>query len=242
MKKMPLSRRVQWSWVSLAAIVLLGALVLSVWLPRRVQAARLVSMDPSLVLKDPGLVSLAQRLALPVYAEHCASCHGAQRQGDVARGVPSLADSNWLYGNNPVDIEGIVLYGIRSGHPRARNLTDMPAMGRSGQLNADEIEDVVNYVLQISHQKADTERAARGRDLFQGKGNCYDCHASDARGVTDYGTPSLVGPYWIYGGDHDTLYRSVYSGRHGLCPSRSKTLTALQARALTISLHEGVPP
>jgi cytochrome c oxidase cbb3-type subunit 3 len=235
----PNSSRAGRVWLCLLVLVIAMAPTLFVWLPRRAEAARLVMSDPALVLKDPALVSLAQRLARPLYRDHCASCHGAQRQGDPSRGVPSLADAYWLYGDNPVDVEAIVLYGIRSGHPRARNLTDMPAMGRTGQLDAEEIEDVVNYVLQISHQSADSARAERGRVLFQGKGNCFDCHANDARGVTDYGTPALTGPTWLYGGDHDSLYRSVYDGRHGICPFRTRTLTALQARALTISLLGG---
>jgi cytochrome c oxidase cbb3-type subunit 3 len=223
----------------IAAVLLVGAVLLYYWLAQREVASELLRIDPAAVLRSPKLIAFAQRQAAPVYQQHCASCHGAQREGRA--GVPSLADKDWLYGNNLVDLEQIVRYGIRSGNPRSRNLTDMPAFGRIGQLSDDEIEDAVQFVLSLGHQSADAVRATRGQALYTGKGNCYDCHASDARGVTDYGTPSLVGNGWIYGGDHDTLYRSVYSGRHGLCPDRSKTLTPLQIRSLAVSLHEGVP-
>jgi cytochrome c oxidase cbb3-type subunit 3 len=218
-------------------LALAGAL--AAWLSQRALADELLRSEPAALLKNPALLGFAQRQAAPVYREQCAGCHGAHREGRP--GVPSLADDSWLYGKGLVDLEGIVRYGIRSGHPRARNLTDMPALGRIGQLSADEVEDVVQYLLQLGHQPAAADRATRGQGLYYGKGNCFDCHASDAQGVTDYGTPSLLGNGWIYGGDHDTLYRSVYDGRHGLCPNRSKTLTALQIRALAVSLHEGVP-
>ena len=226
--------------LSSVGLLLACAAALYGWLAQRATAAELLRADPAVLLKNPALVRFAQRQAAPAYQEHCAGCHGAHREGNRQRGAPSLADASWLYNNDLVGLEQIVLYGIRSGHPRARNLTDMPALGRIGQLTADEVEDAVQYVLSISNQAADADRAERGRALYNGKGNCYDCHAGDARGVSDYGTPSLLGNGWIYGGDHDTLYRSVYDGRHGLCPNRSKTLTPLQVRALAVSLHEGV--
>ena len=223
-----------------AGVLLACVLALYFWLSQRAMAAELLRTEPAALLKNPALIRFAQKQAAPVYQQHCASCHGVHHEGNPKAGAPSLADSSWLYGNNFVDLEQIVIYGIRSGHPRARNLTDMPAVGRLGILNADQVEDVVQYVLSISGQTADPARAEQGRGLFYAKGNCYDCHGGDARGVPEYGTPSLVGNGWIYGGDHDSLYSSVYNGRHGLCPNRSTTLTPLQARALAVSLHEGV--
>jgi cytochrome c oxidase cbb3-type subunit 3 len=224
-----------------AAILVAGTVALYFWQSRRALDAELMRSAPAAVLKNTTLVDYAQRQAAPLYRDHCASCHGAQQDAAGRKpGVPSLADSDWLYGNSLVDLEQIVMYGIRSGHPRARNVTDMPALGRTGQLTDDEVEDAVQYVLQLSQKPADATRATRGRVIYTGKGNCFDCHANDARGVTDYGTPPLNGTGLIYGGDHDTLYRSVYDGRHGLCPNRARTLTPLQARVLAVSLHEGV--
>jgi cytochrome c oxidase cbb3-type subunit 3 len=69
-----------------------------------------------------------------------------------------------------------------------------------------------------------------------GKGNCFDCHAADAGGVTDYGAPALTGPIWLYGGDRQTLYQSILDGRHGMCPAWIGKLTPLQIRSLTLYL------
>lgn len=230
--------------LQLKLLALIGALASAalfyVWFSHRALAAELVRSEPAAVLKNPALVKFALRQAAPVYVEHCANCHGAMPGGKPKAGVPSLVDSSWLYSNDLVSLEQIVLYGIRSGHPRSRNLADMPALGRLGVINDEQIEDIVQYVLNISGQRADAARAEQGRQLFYGKGNCYDCHGGDARGVAEYGTPSLVANVWIYGGDHDSLFSSIANGRHGLCPSRTKTLTPLQVRALAVSLHAGV--
>jgi cytochrome c oxidase cbb3-type subunit 3 len=201
-------------WLIGGAALLAAAVALWVWLPQQALAERLVRADAAVLLKDHELVAFAVKRAEPLYQQQCASCHGTHREGSASRGVPSLSDASWLYANNLVDLEQIVLYGIRSGHPKARNLTDMPAMGRSGQLSADDVEDAVQYLLQISRRPADALRAARGKNIYASKGNCFDCHA--------------------------TLYRSIYDGRHGVCPFRSRTLSALQARALAVSLRAGV--
>jgi cytochrome c oxidase cbb3-type subunit 3 len=113
----------------------------------------------------------------------------------------------------------------------------MPAEGRTHQLSAAEIEDVVDFVLALSRQPHDAAAAERGRKLFYDRGNCFDCHAGDAMGNPDYGSPALLGKTWIYGGDRLTLRQSIYSGRHGLCPAWIFKLTPLQIRALAVYLY-----
>jgi cytochrome c oxidase cbb3-type subunit 3 len=142
----------------------------------------------------------------------------------------------WLYGNDPADVERTILYGIRSGHPKARNLTDMPALVRTGQITIDDAHDEVEYLQSLAGHPHDKAAAVRGRAIYYNKGNCYDCHASDAHGVTDYGTPALTGPLYLYGGDRDTLYQSILNGRHGICPAWINRLSPVQIRALAIFL------
>jgi cytochrome c oxidase cbb3-type subunit 3 len=157
-------------------------------------------------------------------------------QGNTNLGVPNLASSGWLYGNSPVDVERTILYGIRSGHPKSRNLTDMPALVRTGQISRDDARDAVEYLMQLAGKPHDEAAASRGRSIEFDKGNCFDCHATDARGVTDYGTPALTGPVWLYGGDRRTLFQSILNGRHGKCPAWVDRLTPLQIRALALFL------
>jgi cytochrome c oxidase cbb3-type subunit 3 len=228
------ARKIQWGAAALALSLLAIAGVYSA--SRHRAAERLVRADPMQILLDPALLERAVNLGRPLYRKHCAACHGAALQGNSARGVPNLAKNAWLYGSDPVAVEHTILYGIRSGHPKAHNVTDMPALVRSGQISADEAWDVVEFLESLAGAPHDSQRAKRGRAVYDGKGNCFDCHAADARGVTDYGAPALTGPIWLYGGDRPTLYQSVFNGRHGICPAWIDKLTPLQIRSLTLYL------
>jgi cytochrome c oxidase cbb3-type subunit 3 len=223
-------------WIIQGGVALaLLAIPLSWWLQQRAEAALLMRTEPDQLLKNTALAQYASDLARPLYAKHCAVCHGATMHG-AKRGVPDLADGYWLYNNDLVDIEHTILYGVRSGHPKSRNVTEMPALVRTGLITADDAKDVTEYVLSISGQPHDSAAAERGRAIYFNKGNCFDCHASDARGVTDYGTPPLIGPIWLYGGDRQTLYQSIDSGRHGECPAWINKLKPAEVRALAVYL------
>ena len=227
-------RNIKWLAASLALSLLAIAGAYS-W-SRHSAAERLVRADPTQILLDPALLQHAVDLARPLYQRHCATCHGAALQGNPAHGVPNLAKNAWLYGSDPVAVEHTILYGIRSGHPKAHNVTDMPALVRSGQISAEDARDVVEMLESLAGVSHDSQMAERGRAVYYGKGNCFDCHAADARGVTDYGAPALTGPIWLYGGDRPTLYQSVLNGRHGICPAWIDKLTPLQIRSLTLYL------
>ena len=226
-------------------IFCIAALLLTVAILHRVQTsrleARLVRAQPDEAANDAEFRLFAQAVGPGVYSENCAACHGANFEGDWVRGAPNLVDSVWLYGQGSVsDIESTILYGIRSGHPRAHNLIDMPALGRTGQLTPQDVGDVVEFVLNMSGQPHDPTAVARGRAIFAGPGVCYDCHGGDGRGIPDYGTPALTGQggAWLYGGDRDSLYKTVFDGRHGLCPAWIGKLSFVQIRALSLFLYE----
>jgi cytochrome c oxidase cbb3-type subunit 3 len=191
------------------------------------------------ITRDETLVAFATERGPYLFVDNCASCHGNDMRGSAERGVPDLQDSVWLYGEGRIsDIENTIQYGIRSGHPKAHNITDMPAFLHIGQLSAPEISDVVDYVLSISGKPHDEGAAKRGADLYQNKGNCFDCHSSDALGNPDYGSPALTGPAWMYGGTRADLVKSVTDGRHGLCPAWIDKLTPANVRELAVYLYE----
>lgn len=223
---------------SILLMLLLAALTVTFarWLGFRQRADQLLRQDPDRILTDSRLMQFAAQVAQPRYRQHCARCHGGAFQGDPALGVPNIARDGWLYGNAPVDVEHTILYGVRSGHPMSRNVTDMPALVRDGQITSADAWDVVEYLQSLAGRSHDPEAALRGRSIYYGKGNCFDCHASDARGVADYGTPALTGPVYLYGGDRQTLYQSILNGRHGQCPAWVNVLSPLQIRALALYL------
>ena len=225
-----------WVWGLMA-----GALIASglwYWMSSRAIEARFVRAWPDEIIRDPAMMAFGESLAAPLYKAHCASCHGDDRKGNWTLGAPDLSDSVWLYGDGSIgDIERTILYGVRSGHPKTHRVTDMPAIGRTHQLTSEEVGDVVEYVLQLSRRPRDQSAADRGQRLFNGKGNCFDCHGGNAKGNPDYGSPALTGPAWIFGGDRLSLRQSIYNGRHGLCPAWIGRLSAVQIRSLAVSLY-----
>jgi len=222
--------QVLYHWAISLGILLIVGISGGSWLSRMALRRQLLEADPSRVLSNPSLLGPAVRLGAPVYRKHCEHCHGVNLEGDPKRGVPNLARHYWLYGNDPVDVEHTIYYGIRSGNSQARNVAEMPALIRTGQITAGDGRDVVQYLESLSGQPHDSAAAIRGRSIYYNKGNCYDCHANDARGVIDYGTPPLRGPVWLYGGDPETLF----NGRHGQCPAWVSVLTPLQIRAVSV--------
>lgn len=73
--------------------------------------------------------------AAPVFAQQCASCHGADGGGDMAQGAPNLKDAIWLYGGDKKTIRETI-YGGRAGV--------MPAW--EGRLKNEEISALAVYV------------------------------------------------------------------------------------------------
>lgn len=223
--------------LALAGLVLAGVLGRALILRHRLEA-RLVAAEPARVTAEPDLVALAGDLARPAFAAHCAGCHGADGKGDRAKGAPDLTDAVWLYDFGRVsDIEQTILYGIRAGLGKSRNITDMPAFGRERKLTPDEIRDVAAFVRSLGGAAADPAVLERGRRIFEDKGVCYDCHGQAADGNPDYGAPAFTTGVWLYGGDAETVYRSIYDGRHGRCPAWIGTLSPVAIRALAVMLY-----
>lgn len=60
---------------------------------------------------DVDLVSSVETL----YQQQCASCHGADAQGDRTQGAPNLTDEEWLYGSTETAIYNTI-YNARNSH------------------------------------------------------------------------------------------------------------------------------
>ena len=227
----------------LIAVVVLAALVTAGFVYGSIRTQRienrLLEVPADQISSDEMLLAFATERGPYLFVENCSSCHGDDMRGESTRGIPDLQDALWLYGEGRIsDIESTIQYGIRSGHPKAHNITDMPGFLRIGQLSAAEIGDVVEYVLSLSKKPHDEAAARRGYELYANKGNCFDCHSSDALGNPDYGAPALTGAAWLYGGERAALVKSVSDGRHGLCPAWIDKLSPADVRELAVYLHQ----
>jgi cbb3-type cytochrome c oxidase subunit III len=213
------------------------------------------------IFKSLRLTAGAMSLGKKVYEKSCATCHGADLKGIPDQHTPDLTDAEWRFsgddlasGGNvkfPSDVEWTVRYGIRSDHPNARGLEadmlaydpkyrteeDTKEFGSAEFLTPQEIEDVVEYVLQISGQTADAARAARGDVLFQdgSKGNCFDCHGVDGTGYDPIGSTNLTRPdLYLWGSDRASILESITRGRRGVMPAFDGALKPEEIKAVSI--------
>jgi cytochrome c oxidase cbb3-type subunit III len=221
----------------------------------------LASVPVNDIVKSLRLNAGAMLLGKKVYAQACASCHGADLKGIPAQHTPDLTDGEWRFsgddlasGGNvkyPSDVEWTVRYGIRSDHPNARGLEadmlafdpkfrteeDTKEFGDKAFLTPAEIDDVAEYVLKLSGQPADEARAGRGAALFQdgAKGNCFDCHGVDGTGSDPIGSTNLTRKeLYLWGADRGSIRESIVKGRRGFMPAFETTLKPEEIKAVSV--------
>jgi cytochrome c oxidase cbb3-type subunit 3 len=184
---------------------------------------------------DAPLIERVRQTGRTLFGDNCAPCHGTNAQG--GKGFPNLTTSAWLWGGDPDNIAETIRVGINSAHPKSR-ASQMMAFGRDQILKKDEVDNVVNYVRSLSDPTAAKDVPAAkieaGKAVFAAQ--CVACHGDDAKGKIDLGVPDLTDRHWIYGGDADSIYATVWSGRQGQMPSWEGRLSPLDRKILALYL------
>ncbi len=186
---------------------------------------------------DPRLMDAVRQTGRTLFGDNCAACHGSKAQGGA--GFPNLTTASWLWGGDPVAVAETIRVGINSPHKDSRT-SQMPAFGHDGILKKDEVENVVNYVRSLSDpaaiKKVSVAKIEAGKAVFAA--NCVACHGDDAKGKIDVGAPDLTDKFWIYGGDAETVYTTVWGGRQGHMPSWEARLSPLDRKMLALYLFD----
>lgn len=164
---------------------------------------------------------------------NCVQCHGTGASG--RKGFPNLTDDDWLWGGDIRTIRQTLEHGIRQPGDKQSRMSQMPAFGRDGILNADQIQDVVSYVRFISHQEPATISARRGSGLFAA--NCAACHGAQGKGNRQLGAPNLTDAIWLYGGDRETISETVTNSRYGVMPAWGNKLDKASLNMLAAYVH-----
>jgi cytochrome c oxidase cbb3-type subunit III len=243
-----------WLWRNLTARwVLLGCIVVLApgipwglhWREQSQLRSALLRAVPDEVPSNPRLYEAALAAGRPAFARACSGCHRAGEPNPV-RGIPDLRDADWLYGSGRViEIEKIVLHGIRAGDSKGWDLASMPAFAtprpyekyKTDPLTPDEISDVTEFLYSLRHPDADAAGAVRGRRVYggQSRGLCWDCHSANAQGDPAIGAPNLTDAIWLYGnGTRQSIYKSVAHGRKGHCPAWIGKLPFETIRAIAL--------
>ncbi|MEM7224499.1 MAG: cytochrome-c oxidase, cbb3-type subunit III [Pseudomonadota bacterium] len=191
---------------------------------------RILALDLSEPASDPEARAIALRTGATLFADNCAACHGHDAMGGP--GFPDLTDGAWLWGGSAEDIHETLRVGINSDHDETR-FGQMPAFGRDQILERADILALIATLQHLAGQKeADAETLAAGQALFAD--NCASCHGEEAMGDASLGAPNLTDGFWIYGGDRDSLYRTLYDGRQGHMPHWGDRLSPLQLKTLAL--------
>ena len=176
--------------------------------------ARFAGMDIPQIAADPEARQIGQRLFL----NNCAQCHGSDARG--APTFPNLADTDWLHGGEPEQIEQTITNG---------RVGIMPPWG--AQIKPAEASDIAQYVRSLSGLAADSLRVLPGKRGFDTY--CVACHGADGKGNTALGAPNLTDDVWLYGSSETTIVDIILNGRHNEMPAQAHLLTPEQIRILT---------
>ncbi|MFZ0099512.1 MAG: cytochrome-c oxidase, cbb3-type subunit III [Gemmobacter sp.] len=195
--------------------------------------AKLTAADLNAIAADPELGPYAKSAGSAVFKTWCAQCHGAGAAGNV--GFPNLLDDDWLWGGDMESIHTTITHGIRNTDDADARYSQMPAFGTDGLLDATQIGDVVEYVLQLSGQEHDATRAAAGATVFTD--NCTACHMEGGTGDRAQGAPNLTDAVWLFGGDRAALTETVTKARFGVMPNWNTRLTEDEIRAVAVYVH-----
>ncbi len=144
---------------------------------RRYRAASCLAV--AAVFTAAAALSYAQHSARPVnngeglrlYKANCILCHGLL--GNSVAGV-DLRRGNFRHAAIDEDVVRVIREGIPG--------TAMP----SNNLSAEQAADIVSYLRSpegIAAGVSSPEDVARGRAIFEGKGECLSCHRANGKGV-----------------------------------------------------------
>jgi cytochrome c oxidase cbb3-type subunit 3 len=203
-------------------------------LDRSVWTAQIEAKSYSEIQGDPRLMEVVRETGRTLFGDNCAACHGRNATG--SKGFPNLTAQSWLWGGAPETIAETIRVGINSAHPESRT-SQMLAFGRDGVLPRGDIENVVAYVRSLSNPAGidvPADQVAAGRAVFAE--NCVACHGEAGQGNTELGAPNLTDQVWIYGGDRQSIYTTVWGGRQGHMPTWEARLPGLDRKILVLYL------
>ncbi|MCC6786643.1 MAG: cytochrome-c oxidase, cbb3-type subunit III [Hyphomonadaceae bacterium] len=184
-------------------------------------------------LADPALMARVRDTGATLFGDNCAACHGANGAG--APGFPNLRDDIWLWGGAPDTIAETIRVGVNSGHADAR-VSQMMAFGRDQMLPQEDVRAVIAYVRSLSAARAPAPSATLTRGAVVFANTCASCHGARGEGIQQMGAPSLIDSDWLYGGDQETIFQTVWHGRQGQMPAWEGRLSASERRLLTLYL------
>jgi cytochrome c oxidase cbb3-type subunit 3 len=163
--------------------------------------------------RNPQAMAIGERL----FANNCATCHGADARG--SKGFPNPTDADWLWGGTPEQITETITHG-RQGM--------MPPMAAAVG-NAEEVREVANYVLSLSGSPHNGIAAQLGRARFAA---CAACHGPAGKGNPALGAPNLTDDVWLHGWGEEAVLAMVNKGKTNVMPAHGSRFSPQQIHVL----------
>lgn len=176
--------------------------------------AKFMGMKPEDVARDPQAMAIGERL----FMNNCSQCHGSDARG--SKGIPNLADSDWLHGGAPENIKETLVKG---------RMGNMPPMA-AALGTEDDVKNVAAYVLSLSNSPHDATRAQQGKAKFE---VCAGCHGADGKGMQAIGAPNLTDNIWLHGFGEASVVAMINNGKVNQMPAQEGRLTESQIHVLT---------
>ena len=199
---------------------------------RTSEATNLGKASLAQIVATPKLLDFALAEGHSVFGDNCAPCHGSGAQG--FKGYPNLNDDDWLWGGTLADIQHTITVGVRSTSADTRQ-SQMPAFGRDAILKPAQIDDLTEYVVNLSHRPADAAAVKRATQLFAD--NCAACHGPDGKGDRQFGAPNLTDQVWLYGPTRADIRGQIVNGRGGVMPTWGGRLSPETIKSLAVYVH-----
>ena len=196
-------------------------------------AGRLLNASLEEIESDLSLQQFAMAMGESAFGDNCATCHGAGGRG--AKGYPMLADDIWLWDGTLSGIEYTIRHGIRHTDDPETRLSAMPAFGRDGLLTSREIDDLVEYVLDLSGREANAAAVTRAAPVYAQQ--CASCHGVDGKGDRTVGAPDLTDHEWLFGGEPRDIRQTIHAARNAHMPAWQGRLDDATVKALAVYVH-----
>lgn len=183
--------------------------------------------------EDSKLLNAAVQGGAAAFKVNCVQCHGSGAAG--TKGYPNLNDDDWLWGGDLKAIHKTLENGIRQPGDKQTRMSQMPAFGRDGILQPNEIQYLTSYVRTLSGAEKPGTASQRGAALFAV--NCAACHGADGKGNRTLGAPNLTDKIWLYGGDRTTIAETITNARYGIMPAWGQRLDPVTVKMLAAYVH-----
>jgi cytochrome c553 len=150
------------------------------------------------------------------FIQACAVCHGQSGQGRIEIFAPSLAGMPEWYHNKQM---AMFMDGRRKALPEeghGHSYGDL-MIRFSKQIEPEELKKLAAYYARLTPFKIKDlfgGDAKKGRNIYNGRGACINCHLNDGNGKKDAGAPPItIIPGWYFLRQMKA-FREGYRGAH----------------------------